>query len=1632
LAPRVLCKRGSTPFARALGGTGGFSSYDSLGSEFYQDVFGSCVFAGKGLIDLKAAHLCDVFPKERILSHDILEGGILRTAGVTAVSAADGFPKSPSAYLARLSRWVRGDVQNLAQLGNEKLPALTKWQLVDNIRRAVTPIAAMGCLLAALLPGQSTFLLILLGLLGVCFGELFSVFSSLWRSLLAFVSGHSTGPPALESLGRAGLSVVMLPQTAWVCLSSICRASWRMLVSKKGLLEWQTAAQSDRISVNFLIQIVPSLLLALPLITWGAVEERLVGLCFLIYPLLVLFSVQEDRGKSTILSAPQRDIVENHAAAAWRYFEEYANEDNNFLPPDNVQETPVFTVAQRSSPTNIGLYLLSCLGARDLELIDNAELYTRLDRAITSLERLERYRGHFLNWYDTKTLKPLYPRYVSTVDSGNFLCCAAALCEGLSEYKNAEFSGIITRLQALTDECDLGFLYNPRRRLFSIGYDIEKLEFSSSYYDLFMSEARMTAYYAVAKSIAPRKHWAALGRLLARSGGRTGALSWTGTMFEYFMPQLFLPAPSGSFTRACLAFCLAQHKKRVKRYPWGISESGFFAFDKALNYQYKAHGVQKLGLKRGLDRELVVSPYSSFLVLPYAPRDALENLGKLDKMGLCGSCGFYEAADFTPSRTGGQDYAVVRSYMAHHVGMSFLACLNALQDNILQKRFLRCSEMGGARSLLQEAVPQDAPLFKDAAQPEIPTTRERVQTDIKRYSEPKVTAPHVQVLTNGEYTAVLSDVGGGTALYGGVNVTRHSADLLGRPCGIFSRFVYGEKSLPFARFLGESNARFRCKFQRDSVVYIAQNRDLKLSCSCRVHPRAPVELRGYKIKNTGGRELRGELRIYFEPSLIQQAREDEHPAFAKLFVTDEIKGDALVFTRNPRCKEAGFSLAVGLGEDTAFSHSFERSQLVDSKGFADLVNAKPSQGRGNPDTCAFLAVPVRIPPKSSKTLNLIVSVAADKKEALRGLFKVRGEEGQTRYGGSLFLFGGAEDVLAGRILPHLFYSQGKNCPELQKAITQNKLRGRGTLWSLGISGDRPIIYLPAENPNELPPYLRIAARLNNAGIHCDLVLAWRESGDYLAPMHSALQEKIANEGLENASFIYSVNLCRLTECEQNSLKAAAVYVVSGEQEEQEKTQKLDLPFTLHKVAPILEEIPKSAKKVHGGYFYAETFSVLNKEQKRPWCWVLANPSFGTLLSEKSLGYTWAINCRENRLTPWENDPCTDNRGERLLAKIDGKVYDLLNGAAVTFSAQQAIWRGKAGDVEYCVTVSVPKKGMVKNIRLTLKCAEKKRMSAVYYTEPVLGVNRTVGRFILGKPMDDGATLWNNGGGVPGYSQLRLKGGASILVFDRTAFWAGQWHTGTLLPLGDSCAAVGRSFTVCGEEILDFSLSWSKSGNFAGYPEIPDNGEDILPNDLSALNSSPHNTEKDTIAPFLRHQVLSSRLFGRTGFHQSSGAYGFRDQLQDCCGVVWERPALLKRQILRCCAVQFIQGDVLHWWHNLPKSAGGLRGVRTRCSDDMLWLPYALAHYIQETGDESILRLEIPYLDGEPLGEHEEERYFHPCQSAIKESVYHHAQRAAQYCMGRTGERSIPLYGTGDWNDSFDEIGAKGRGESVWL
>lgn len=724
-----------TPFSRIFCGVSGTELYSGAHFELYQSLFSRSNFCGKGMFDKYAFYetLCraqTALPEEQVLSHDILEGERLHTALVSDITFTDSFPKNELSYLKRHHRWVRGDVQNLAFLRGHCFGALSCFKLLDNVRRALTPVFSFVALIvAAFLPPKSSLVFTLMAVLYEALPFLCDIGRSLGAVSFScaarrfFSKGVSAG--LWQSLCRFLLSLAMLPANAFVTMNAVVRAVYRMCVSHKKLLEWVTAAQSDRTATSDLLSFIPKNLpgsmvgCGLFLLSSNGFS-RLLGLLWFFFPAIACHTAGVIAEKEVRPTEKERMVLLEYAKDHWKLFENTVSASDHHLPLDNLQLYPTPRLAHRTSPTNIGLYLASVLAARDLSLIDSAELYKRLACTLSTIEALPKWKGHLYNWYDTQTLCVLEPRYVSGVDTGNFLACLIVTAKGLCDHahEEPELLSLIPRLRALIQDTDLACIYHPVRKLFRIGisFDRENLPHpDEACYDMLMTEARSLSYIGVAYRKIPQAHYKALSRHLVKKGDRLGLSSWSGTAFEYFMPSLFMPTPRGSLLYEALRFAFwAQRKAAVNTSVgavWGISESGHAAFDDEYNYQYKAFGIPLLARQKRMHKAPVLSAYSSFLMLCMNITLPLQNLEKLKALGAYGEYGFYEAVDFSKKPSG--EPCIVKSYMAHHVGMSLLALDNALLEEIVCKRFFAEPAMYCARSLLEEKIPVDAVVRPD-------------------------------------------------------------------------------------------------------------------------------------------------------------------------------------------------------------------------------------------------------------------------------------------------------------------------------------------------------------------------------------------------------------------------------------------------------------------------------------------------------------------------------------------------------------------------------------------------------------------------------------------------------------------------------------------------------------------------------------------------------------------------------------------------------------------------------------------------------------------------------------------------------------------------------------------------------
>ena len=1623
---------------------GGSGAYSAGVSERNMDVFGQSIFTGKGLLDVRVFYdLCaDRFPPQRILSHDVLEGGILRTAFEGRAGITEHFPANERSYFERMHRWLRGDWQNirfvLHPLGKTKLPSHTRYLLAENGLRALTPVAQLALLFGSLfLSHGKAALLIAVALVSVCAGEFFSLCALVCRqgfSSLTKLYFSRRVPGAAGILMRAFLLCAMLPQTAWCALTAAVTSFWRLNVSRKNLLAWKTAAFSDRSASASVIRSVVFPLAVCVLLFFGSHWHRLTAMLFAVHLPLAAGVPLPTADRFFTLSRSRRAMLVSDCAAMWRFFEDNADEADHFLPPDNVQETPLRKVAHRTSPTNIGLYLCCILAAADLAFIDAQELCRKVSRCLDTVEKLEKVHGHLLNWYDTQTLCAMHPRYVSTVDSGNFVCCLTALQEGLKEYLHAEpvLQTQIDRIENILQQTDFRPLYNEKRHLFYVGMDADLGEKSSSCYDLYMSEARMTSYWCISRAQVPAEHWQALGRTQVSADRYAGAVSWTGTFFEYFMPCLFLPVRPNSFAAESLSFCLHVQRKYAKKHniPWGLTESGFYSFDPAMNYAYKAHGVKTLALKRHADCEPVVAPYASFLALPVFPDTAVRNLEKLRAMHLTGKYGFCEAADFTQNRTGGEDYCTVRSYMAHHLGMSMLSAVNALNGLSFVQRFMRNAANASASELFNERVPMGEKLYRSVQK------KDGFSRPVRPDRREKCVPQNVQIASDGEWTSLCDRYARSVQIFSSHRVLRKQ----GFGGDVSIACAENGKLMPLA-----GHPSVHCSFGAGSVHGSCKTEHFRVRTAIAVHPSLPASLFAVRADHAGEQKNTLSLLFYLEPYLRPVFAKNSHPAYEKLFIACRYDADEKIFTFTRHGEDGTLCAAVGFWDNADFTFETDREKVLPREGaqtfavtdsFLHLEN-----GSVGTDRCLALCLPMELGGSQSAEHTLIVTAAAEESEAAARIRAVRAKPlpdahkcAKNPFSDDAMLMQTAENLCAG-----LFF----DAPPTASVCYARKHNetGKNALWSLGISGDRPIAVLETdadEEPSLPERFVRLHAKLCAIGIPTDFVYLRGRSGGYSESAQAVLKQICDRVGLPHAGG-------QMIALQKNTFHVSVLQTLCSYAESIYPT---DLAADRK---PVFVQPPQRlcvapAKQENGftenGYVFFETPPV-------PWCGTYANPVFGCLCSDSSPGFTWAGNAHMNKITPWSNDTRAKEDGEELLMGLDGQTVSLTAGAACLFTDRFARYEGQYQTLHTVTDVATDAKAQKKRISVHLTNASDTLVtcSLFYAIRPLLGEDITDARFVKGYADGGAAVLYNPvNTDVPGFLRLSCDSAPSCVAFSerelenylhrKTVFAQTEDFLAPDTPpdfmLTDK-TAVGTQLslqpgqTVC----VCFTMSFARTQQAAKTVE---NNVFRLP----AVPKTQFHTDNKTLDSFgnslLLSAALQTRLYARCGFYQCGGAWGFRDQLQDALCLMPYAPQLTRRQILRCAAVQFLQGDVLHWHHALyPKGekTAVYRGVRTRCADDFLWLVYVAAEYVFFTGDTSVLHVKVPYLEGKPLQKGEKDRYAQFAHGSEKETLYSHCLRAVSRAL-RFGENGLSLMFGGDWNDAMGKVGALGKGESVWL
>ncbi|HSW40919.1 MAG TPA: glucoamylase family protein [Patescibacteria group bacterium] len=1291
---------------------------------------------------------------------------------------------------------------------------------------------------------------------------------------------------------------------------------------------------------------------------------------------------------------------------------------------------------------------------------------------------------------------------------------------------------LVRRLQAIADqaqqlfrEMDFGFLFDPTRKLFSIGFRVRDGTLDTSYYDLLASEARLASFLAIAKGDVAPDHWFRLGRALTPVGRGSALISWSGSMFEYLMPALVMRAPALSLLDHTYRLVVARQMSYAAGLgvPWGMSESAFNARDLMQTYQYSSFGVPGLGLKRGLSEDVVVAPYATALGAMVQPEAAVRNFARLRAAGAAGPYGFREALDYTARRLPeGASVAIVKSYMAHHQGMALVALGNVLNGRAMVERFHADPLVEATELLLQERVPRGVLVARPRAE-EVKSAadvRDLVPPVLRRFTSPHDAIPRTHLLSNGRYAVMVTAAGSGYSRWGDVAVTRWREDVTRDSWGSYlflrdmhSGAVWSAGHQPS----GTEADSYEVTYAEDHAEFARRDGSIATGLTIVVSAEHDAEIRRVTLTNLGSRERQIELTSYAEIALAPQAADAAHPAFQNLFVQTEFAPDigALLATRRPRSREEQpiWAAHVAVVEEAVsggvIQYETDRARFL-GRGRSVRSPVSVIDGRPLSNTVGAVLDPIfslrcRVKLAPGATTHAIFStVVAESREDVLDLadkyresatFERAATLAWTQAQVQLHHLGIEADEahLFQRLANRILYSDPSLRPSA--GLLARNERGAAGLWGHGISGDLPIVLVridAAEDLDIVRQLLRAHEYWRLKLLDVDLVILNEHGPTYAQDLHDSLETLVrtSQSTLAHASHpghgrVHILRGEQLSTEDRTLLQAAArAVLLSRRGSLADQVIRLERP---ERIAP--PEAPPGSRQTRseaaaprpeleffnglGGFADGgrEYVTILGPGQSTPapWLNVIANASFGFQVSESGSGYTWSGNARENQLTPWSNDPVSDPVSEAIYVRDDDS-GELWGPTAQPIRCEESTYVARHGagysrfehlhdGIELDLVQFVPLDDPIKISVLTIenRSGRSRRLSVTAYAEWALGPSRgaSAPRIVTALEPDTKALLvrnpWNTefGGRV---AFLDLGGRQTAWTADRTEF-LGR-NGGPDRPAGldredrlqgaagaglDPCAALQTSFELAnGARTQVLVLLGEADGDAAAADLIRRGRMADHEATLRAVAShwddtqgtiqvrTPDRSMDIMLNRWLIYQTLACRLWARTALYQAGGAYGFRDQLQDVIALVTSRRNLAREHLLRAAARQFVEGDVQHWWH--PPSG---RGVRTRISDDRLWLPYAVERYLAVTSDTAILDESVEYLEGPALGPEQMDAYFQPERSPESASLFDHCAAALDRSLA-VGAHGLPLIGSGDWNDGLNRVGHEGRGESVWL
>ena len=1671
-------------YSQIFAGIGGFDTYTAVVPNVYQDSFGEGSFVGKGIYDLEVFNelLGETFPDNLILSHDLLEGSYLRCAYISDIELIDDFPSKFLSDITRHHRWARGDTQIIGWLfpkvpnkNNKKIKnpidIFGKYRILDNIiRMFLNPMLLLILILAVLKDNKTSLIWILIVTLEIAISILFFLRSKVTRGnkdkkniyyKQLFFGGKSL-------LLRSYIVFSTIPFYSKLYMDAFFRTLYRLIYSHKNLLNWITAEEVEKTVNssllnyfrNFIFNILTSIFFLVIGVLNHNIYSLLVGIIFLSSPIILYFVSREINHHEIILGDRKVKEIKEIAERTWNYFKDNLKEEYHYLIPDNYQENREEKLDMRTSPTAIGYSLTSIVSAYELEFIEKEEAIDLLNHILENIDSLEKWHGHLYNWYNIKTKKVMPPNFISTVDSGNLVASLIVTREFLRKLEEERLGKLCDKLIKNTN---FKKLYT-KRNVFSIGYDEIEGKLSGYNYNKFASESRLTSYLAIALGFAPSKHWFSLDKSLTTHKGRKGLISWSGTSFEYFMPLLFMknyPNTLLDESYHFAYFCQKDFMKKVNhKLPWGISESAYNELDNSLNYKYKAFSTPYLKAKEDKETRIVLSPYSSFMAMELFPEDVYENMKKFKELKMYSTYGFYEAYDE-------DNKGIVRAYFAHHQGMTLLGLTNYLKEGIIKEYFHSNVNIRTFELLLKEKVQIKTSIdLKMAKYKKYDYNKEKIENDIRAFDYISY-LPEMSVLSNKKYSLIMNDRGDSFSRYRTLQLNRYRK-VTENDYGIFlfikdmkTKYIWSNTYAP----MNIKADKYEVIFASDKIKFIRKDKDISTKTEIIVCKNHHAEIRKVSFKNESDEDKELELTTYTEPILSENMDDISHKVFNSMFIRTKFEEDShtLIAKRKTRSDtniNSYMSLRMILPEEyDEYTYETERSNFIGRNHNLENaigLNGKLSNYQGdNLDPILSIRNKIKVPANSAKSIYIIVGFGRSKEQILEIINAYKDKysiENAFKVSTLMNVIDTKNMNITGEnmrtyniMLNYLYQTTRISVNEERMSVLRKNALDQTGLWKFGISGDRPIITVEISDISDMSfihSIIKAFEYFKNKSIFIDILIINNEIGEYKKAIKKEVEDKLyriytLNSFYHTPGSVTIVDKDTISDEEQSLLNMVSRirFVIENHMSLKEAVETLQKTNSISDYPKYQKEenIPLDNKEKlmfdngYGGFKNnGKEYVIYNKNTPTPWTNIIANNKFGTIITNNGCGFTYAYNSGEFKISSWTNETVLNDKSEGF--KFNQKQFD---PEKCTHGFGYSILESETENLKHEITEFVAKEECVKIylMKITNKKQNKEKINIEYWLNPTFGnFEEKTTRHILTEFM-----------GKDNY--LKMRNVYSINYGDVNVFMTSSEKIEyaecnkmlvknisfdlTLKELEEKEIVFVLGCSLSDEENLKLM---SKYTNIENCKKELKNVKTHWNNVLGTIQVKTKDPSFDyMINGWYLYQTISSRILARAGFYQVSGAFGYRDQLQDSMNIVITQKEYTRKQIIINASHQFMEGDVLHWWHEKNHF-----GLRSRYKDDYLWLVYATIVYIKHTEDYDILKEEIPYIIGETLSEYEQEKGIIFNYSEERESLLKHLLKSLKLSMSNLGTHKIPLMGGGDWNDGMNRVGYKGKGESVWL